>query len=427
MGFKAAYEYAREKAREHKVLWRALTGETYGEKKAADWKPKVEGNIDAIRDQVIDKQKQLSEINDELERLNQKYGALQALAVKSIGRHDEIKLLRAQSEKIERIKAKLENDERDLKSWQAMVEKTRQATHGIGPDDSACHCPECKAELIFIGKDKKLVSHGDLRGSEDAAVNLPQYESNLTLFINSVNNGRRDLAIAERARDKLAELEKEVGEAVDEEMIKLAKEAVDVKRAQRKELDEIIAKLIAHERELAKAEDNLAQAMEYHTKVMDWERIADALAPDGIPGEILLDAIKPFNDRMLEQSLKAGWKKPWVNQDMEIMVDELPYCLMSESAKWRADTLLAEAISHVSGLKLLVLDRCDVLDGKSRGGLFVWLTELAMLNEVDTALVMGTLKQDQSEIVAQAFDNVCVNWMENGVLESVRTNKEVAA
>lgn len=425
-GFAEACKEAQGKAREAKAAWRAVTGETYGEKKAETWKPEVKGDIHSIRDAIISRETELSALNSDLEQLCQRYGAAQALADKAKAKQAEIAKLQESAGKIDSITAKLEADERDLKSWQAMVEKVRQATHGVGDDDSACHCPECNAELIWVAKDKKLVPHGDLRGNEDAAVNLPQYERNLELFANSVKDGRRDLQIAEEDKVKLAVIQKEIGDT-DEGAINAGKDYIDEKRKQRKALADNIAALMATERELRQADEKTAQAMEHHAKALEWGKIADTLAPDGIPGEILQDAIKPFNERMREQSLKAGWKKPRTNADMDIMVDELPYFLMSESAKWRADCLIAEAISHVSGLKLLVIDRMDVLDGKSRGGLFVWLSELAMLNEIDTALVMGTLKQEQAETVADAFDCVSVHWMKNGVLEDARQNKEVAA
>lgn len=48
-------------------------------------------------------------------------------------------------------------------------------------------------------------------------------------------------------------------------------------------------------------------------------------------------------------------------------------------------SLLAEAISHVSGRRLLVLDRMDVLDAPGRNDLIFWLADMADANAFDTA------------------------------------------
>ena len=53
------------------------------------------------------------------------------------------------------------------------------------------------------------------------------------------------------------------------------------------------------------------------------------------------------------------------------------YQLRSESEKWRADAMLAEAISFVSGLGFIALDGFDVLDGAGRSQLIGWLVTLA--------------------------------------------------
>lgn len=424
VGFPEARAEAQNKAREAKAAWRAVTGEAYGEKKAEKWKPVVIGDVDDARDQVIYKQKALVDINNDLEQLNQKYGALKARADKLKGNQSEIDLLREQASRIERITIKLKKDEQELEDWSEKFEKAKLETHGISKNDTALHCPECHAELIFLSKEKKLVSHGDLRGSEEAAAELPKFERMKMMFIGSVANDKRDLAEAIRAKDRLAEIEANAGVEIDDFEIEQIKEALNIKRSERKEMEDIVRKLIAFEHELNQADEKTAKAMDHHTKVLEWEKIADALAPEGIPGEILKKAINPFNNRMREQAFNASWKRVWLNDDMEIMVEQLPYAIMSESAKWRADTLLTEAISHVSGLKLLVLDRMDVLDGKSRVGLFVWLHELAGKNEIDTALVMGTMKPEQAESVSNAFDSVSVHWMSEGVLEEVLASKD---
>ena len=123
----------------------------------------------------------------------------------------------------------------------------------------------------------------------------------------------------------------------------------------------------------------------------------------------------------------AGWKLPVIDGDMNITVGGRPYGLLSESEKWRADYLLAEAISHVSGRRLLVLDRMDVLDAPGRNDLIFWLADMADANAFDTALVLGTMRRDQLEKALPGLpDNFGVFWMEGGNLEAMSATAKAA-
>lgn len=417
-GFPEAQKEAQAKSREEKAAWRTITGEAYGDKKGETWKVKTEGNIEEIQNLINDKNNELSAIDADYETENQRFGAMKSAKDKATSRNAEIVRLRDQAEKIDRIKSKLKIDKQQVISWQARVEEAKLATSGISAEDARCVCPECNAELIFLGKNKKLIPHGDLRGNEDVAIKLPEYERSLEMCMNAVRNSERDLANAEAAKSQLALIEAD-SPAVDEDAITEMTAKIDGLKTIKKQINETINNLLAEEKTLREADQTTAKAYEHHRRIVEWEKIAAALAPDGIPGEILQDAIKPFNDRLKTIANLAGWKVPVIDRDMTITVNDLPYGLVSESAKWRTDCLLAEAISHISGIKLLVIDRCDVLDGRSRGEFFGLMDELASVNAFDSALVMGTLKHEQAETVAKAFENISVHWMQDGVLSDV--------
>lgn len=426
-GFDAAHKEAQAKMRECKSSWRTVTGETYGEAKASAWKAKAEGNIDELRELIIDKEKELSAIDSDLDTLNQKLGAMQAGQDKHAPYADEVGALRIQAEKIERIRAKLERDEEEAKQWRVKVESAKLSTHGVSEDDTVCQCPVCDSELIFTG-DKRLIEHGDQRGDEDAAAKLPDYQRSLEMLERAVANGMRDLAICQAAQAKLDALgDKEEASPQREEYIKAVSESIANKRTVKKLLEDSINNLITEERNINAADSKTKEATKYHEEVLAWSKVVEAFSPDGIPGELMQDAMAPFIKRMEATAGLAGWKLPVIDNNMNITVNGLAYGLMSESAQWRVDCLIAEAISHVSGLRLLVLDRCDVLDGKSRGVLFGWLDELASVDAIDTALVMGTLKKEQAEVVANAFENISVHWIQDGVLREIKQSKEMEA
>ena len=92
------------------------------------------------------------------------------------------------------------------------------------------------------------------------------------------------------------------------------------------------------------------------------------------------------------------------------------YNLLSESEKWRCDAMLAAAVAQLSGVRMLVLDRFDVLDLPGRADLIAWLDILAADGDIDTALVFGTLKA----LPAQLPDTIAAHWIADGVLGQLR-------
>ena len=117
---------------------------------------------------------------------------------------------------------------------------------------------------------------------------------------------------------------------------------------------------------IAERESTIKTAAELHTKVLWWSEIADALSPTGIPAEILQSALSPVNELLTELSKMAGWKEARITGDIEITYGERLYGLLSESEKWRTDTLLSIAVASLSGLKFVTLDRFDVLEPAAR-------------------------------------------------------------
>ena len=101
---------------------------------------------------------------------------------------------------------------------------------------------------------------------------------------------------------------------------------------------------------------------------------------------------------------------------MRIAYGGRDYAMLSESEKWRADAMIAEAIAHLSGVRMLVLDRFDVLDLKGREDLLVWLDILAQDGEIDTALIFGTLKG----LPAQLPETVEAFWIDGGIVGQMK-------
>lgn len=316
-GFDPARDHAASKATQARGAWKALTGETYGTKKAPEWK------ADAPE---VDRE-QLPVLREKLDGL--------------IG---------------------------DMEAQQATIRRLKGAMQAMS-------CPHCHRGVLLNERGTSLIKHTS--------------EERIT---------EKDVNQAERVLDGINL--RRAGVADEYQALKRQIELADT------------------------AEERTQQALEHHREVLRWSALAEALGPEGIPAEILATVLKPVNDRLRATASATGWKQVMVQPDMSIQVEGKPYGLQSESARWRADAAVADVIAHLSGMRLLVLDRIDVLDVPSRSQLIKWVAGLA--NDYDTIVLLGTLKRRTYEQMASSLPATFRgHWLERGELE--QRNEEAAA
>jgi hypothetical protein len=432
-GFDTACTEAKTKGTEAKGAWRQLTGETYGSVKAKTWK---------ATKLAIDKQAialasgQLVSIDTELETANQTLGALQSSAQAAIRQATRKPALQEKADKLDRIKTKLATDEKELATWVTKVTEAQAKAgggaqrKGLVHDLGAAVHGLLKTDVVFSERDKPKLDaaitalrsyeaeHGLVGAPGDAEANdsLPTLINSRTLMERSVANDKRDLAESEQAAADLRAIAADAVVPPTSEELATAGARVTELKGKRTTTDAELKRLQAVETAAAKADKDTAAAGIHHADVEAWDAIAQQLAPDGIPSEILMEALDPINERLLQSSKDAEWRQVVIHSDMRITADLREYALLSESEKWRVDAMLAEAISHQSGLKLLVLDRFDVLDIQGRADLLAWLEVLDDAGEIETALLFGTLKALPSDLPA----SVGAEWISNGRVGQIK-------
>lgn len=396
-GFDVGASEAAGRARDAKAAWNTLTGEAYGSQKAVDWRAPVGGTLPDDIPPMGELRNMQTVTERGIGELQQQLGAHQSDSRRVAEAIEKLPALRAKVDMLPRIRTKLELDEKGLIEWQERVAETRaaeKATAGIN-----CDCPECGASLRFIGG--KLQARG-AAGDVDTTnvLRLPDYERALVISQNAAAASRRDLADAEAAEKELATLEELVDKAPPS--LATADELHQAIAGARAKLAEIQAHIAQHNEAgnaAARADKLTEDAAARHLAVQRWDAVAKALSPDGIPAEILGEALDPINDLLAAAAVEADWPHVRVEADMSITwQDGRPYALLSESEQWRADAMLAAAISQLSGVKLLLLDRFDLLDGKGRSDLFYWVEGLAESGAVETVLLFGTLKAQPSDL-----------------------------
>lgn len=410
-GFPAAEKFAQDKAREAKGAWKATTGEQWGSDKAEGWEPETittgvdQAELDAAT-------KALDTIDQDLAEAQQTLGQRKAERDAAASRQQRIADLTELAGLVDRRQAKLDADNDRMVEWAQKLINAEQAAEG-GPAYDPLICPCCNMAIKL--ENGQLVPHIDSGKTADleAAKRVTEYEGYLASAQRAVENSKRDLQQSTDAAAKLEELQDAEATTPSEEALANAQDLINDLRQQR-------ASAFAKQQALQEAIDAVAgrakmieQAAGWHREVTNWLAIADAMSPEGIPADLLSAALAPINQSLSVLAGMAGWPLVEISRDIEVTSQGRPYGLISESEKWRADTLLALAIAQITELRLVVLDRFDVLEPKARGQVIGLLDKLATMESIDTVIMMGTLKEKPAALPP----TFTAAWISNCIVE----------
>lgn len=430
-GFDAASKDAKAKATEAKGAWRAVTGETFGSEKAKIWKATVPP-YDAAA---------LAKLATELQHLDvaiggwqEQIGKLAAEEARRAQLRSNLPTLREAAALEPRRADKLAADQAGLQAAQQALEAA-QAAAGGAPRVGLVHDlaravaffllaeidgeePDADVEAAKAALAAYVSAHGSLdtgaAGDPDARAKLPELQRQLNLMQSAVANAERDLAAARAAKQRAADIDAELAEVFDAAALADARTKVDELKAGRSAKTTELDKLKSIKALAEAADEKTTKAAQHATDVAAWDAMGDALGPDGLPAQLLAEALGPLNERLAQSAADTEWHHIQVTPDMQIKLvqRDREYRLLSESERWRCDAMLAEAIAHLSGARLLVLDRADVLDLQGRGELLGWLDVLAENGEIDSALVFATLKTLPTGLP----ETIEAHWIEGGTV-----------
>lgn len=253
---------------------------------------------------------------------------------------------------------------------------------------------------------------GDVKARSELALDMTKARDAAALLKRTLQNDMAAVAEAQAAAKLLAEINDEKIEVVDASLIERTEAGITAMRLKSDQLRAKYNALQDLKLTFDGANETNAKAATHHQDVKDWTLIEKALAPDGIPGEILGSALKPFNTSLAKVSALSAWPKTQIDPSMNITAGGRLYGLLSESEKWRVDTLIALVIAQQSGLRMVVLDRYDVLDVPARGQVMGMLLALVKAGDIESAVVCGTLKErPKVEILPLEIQSV---WLTKG-------------
>ena len=422
-GFPSACNYAKDKARESKGAWHILAGETYGAVKADTWEAPVPdlpaGDREELAQKVAALDKNILVMTESLGGIKQAASAAAASASKRAALADG-------AGKVDGLRAQLENARAELATYEPTVTDMRTRAAGkarVGlVHDMAAHLLDI-TDMAEVSNGQKLLAryiaeYGEIGGAVDteAQIALPDHEKGLLVLQNRVKNLQRDLDSAVQIKGQFdalapAETVEDAAAEIDEVEQLIATAKASRQKAENHRLD-----IVAAQKHRDEAAAKTAEAMACHKSIAAWLAVAAALAPDGIQAEILADALAPVNAGLQQAAADTDWMQATIAADMSITADGLDYQVLSESEQWRVDAMIAQVVSLISGIKILMLDRCDVLDVPGRSQLFGWIDMLAREGEIDTALLFATLKEPPTGML----DTIAVHWVQDGLIAEPR-------
>lgn len=415
-GFPAAAKECYARATQAKGVWRSITGSNWGSNVAEDWKaPAPEGKVPTEKDlqEIVAK---VTKHQADMENGIKFIGEQEQAQRDHDGRAERLAKLVDTASLLKRRQAKLDADQSELAKWEAKLPLLQDAVTALKGATVPLKCPCCDEQLSMV--DGQLVKYVGLKEGtgkmSDAALELTKAKDAVNLLRSTVAKDQEAIAESKAAGQEIGRMEAEEGSAFDADKLQRARDSVQ-------QLKDLIAKLRVDFKVLedlksaaAKVDEKTTKAAEAHATVKAWNAAGDALAPDGIPGELLNDALAPVNQSISVLAGMCGWSKAEVGPDMSITYGGRLYGLCSESEKWRADCLIALAIAQISQLRLVMLDRFDVLDSKSRQRLLGMLLKLDQLGAMDTMIIAGTMKQPMPP--HSSYESV---WITNGIAETV--------
>ena len=429
-GFDAGAKEAKAQATTAKGAWRGVTGETYGSEKAKTWRAAVPAYDAAALNEALT---QVKHADAALESWQREVGSLEREEQHRAKLRTQLPPLQEHAAKLPRLQAKLDADEAGLRDAEDQLERAAAAA-GAGPRVGLVH--ELAAGLHWAlqfapdGDERHGYGigalgmyereHGPLsadgEGDPEARARLPELTAQRDLMVRAVANAQRDLQAARDAKTQADAIVAELAETFDAAALANAREQIAAIKTKRADEQAKADRMRSLKNAADAAEAKTRDAAQHAADVATWDAIGDALSPDGILADILAAALGPVNDRLAQHAADTGWPTVVIGADMAITADGRQVWLLSESERWRVDAMLAECIAHLSGLRLLVLDRMDVLDLPARGELLGWLDTLADLGELDTALVFATLKAMPSNLPA----TIDAHWLQAGVVANLK-------
>ena len=413
-GWEFAEKKVREKMSQDKGQWRGVTGEAYGARKGEQWKP-AGWTEELDNADLAQLQKQVEETRQTLES---------AIGQQAVGA-DEIARLEAavcETVDLKPLEDAVSSAQQEYELAETELRKTPQVDsetefpcpNCLTRQAAQITCKQCHTSMRVVHR-----SYGTT-GFEMTGKDTVSEEER----VQRINAYREAQERSTRANQVLSTTRKALSEGQSKfEAASKAKAQLEEAKTRTVTADQVAQ--ARHAESQAKAQlqmvESCTKARKLHTGIQSLQRIADALALDGIRQNKLIQTLEPFNDELEALSTIANWGLVSLGEDLQPWYDGRPYVLLSESEKYRVHATLQIAIAHRDGSDMVILDGADILDQVGRNSLFGMLRSIQIPAIVAMTANKRTLVPDLASV---RLGNTY--WVENGTVDTT-TQTKVAA
>ena len=284
-----------------------------------------------------------------------------------------------------RLKSELEKAKSEAHERRAKAVATRDRI--IDVDFEECPYMPIKCPVSLDARMPLWQKHKESAAEAEKAVieldrDIESLSAKLDEFERRLLDIRETLTDAERAREMLPELQKRVSQ-LETALESAPTESPDDLIGKIRELDtrldngrKLIAAKERYDALVVEATKSKAKIAALEQEVNLCDRLAKALAPDGIQKKLTETALGKFRERISESAAIFGDRLDLDDEFMPVMNGH-HWLFMSASERWLASAIFQETIAHLSGCPWLVLDGVDILDSTRRGSFMAFLEEVA--------------------------------------------------
>ena len=228
---------------------------------------------------------------------------------------------------------------------------------------------------------------------KDNVTRMKTLEKDILELEQKLENAKPEATGKKKAlEDTIALLEKKV------EHLRLGQSAITWNEATRKILDTIHIKI-------AEAE----------TRHEHYSELCSILSPSGIPGELVAERLGALNDRLKEHAPMMGVSIQFLDDLSLTQGNKKQLWTLGGAETSRVRMAVAEAISHVTGVGLLLLDELNISVAADSARVRSWLVDIGQTTQiVAAAATNATEPPSMSE-----KSPVRVFWVENGKIEKL--------
>ncbi|MCD6384448.1 AAA family ATPase [Candidatus Sumerlaeota bacterium] len=365
-----------------------------------------EKKIDFSRLQLNDIQKRINQLRDEQKKILEEEAKLSLyeniqtqspdeLKQKQKALEDRIKLAEEEKSHLEQQKRELEQKKQELNGKEGSLRYyllSLESSLKSAPEKCPIYEVECKSrELIestLTQKQEELKKQKEkLKRLNKTLTDIVSKLHHLDSLISKRKNGIWE------AKRQLSEVATQLKQMKSLPQNPPSREEVQKRKAdieyRLKALTTLYEEKLRYDKAVAEYERVKKENEENSRLAEFYDRMAKALAPDGIPSLLLQGTIKPFISRIRQYAWLLGAKDITIAPDFTFFINETPEYLLSESEKFRLQLLVQEALSYLTKTRLLIIDRVDILDQANKAFFFRFLQEI--MGHYDTIIFFATV------------------------------------